>query len=69
MQITVLQCVLQMIHQRQMEHTDLLMVVELRGSNSAAYATSSMRIQVGYPANNEAFDQSHVNFSLQGDLA
>jgi len=28
-----------------------------------------MRIQVGYPANNEAFDQSHVNFSLQGDLA
>ena len=41
----------------------------IRGSNSVVYATGSMRIQVGYPANNEAFDQSHVNFSLQGDLA
>ncbi len=41
----------------------------VRGSNSPGYAAGSMRVQVGYPANNELFDQSHVNISLHGDLA
>lgn len=40
-----------------------------RGANSAGYLTSSLRVQVGYPANANLYDQSHVNIVIQGELA
>jgi hypothetical protein len=35
-----------------------------RGSNSTGYATGSIRFQIGYPANNELFDQTHINIAI-----
>ena len=35
-----------------------------RGSNSTAYTTGSMRFQMGYPANTNLYDQTHINASI-----
>lgn len=38
-----------------------------RGSTAVAYATGSIRVGMGYPANTSFYDQSHVNISIVGD--
>lgn len=35
-----------------------------RGSTSCVYATGSIRVGMGYPANASFYDQSHVNVSV-----
>jgi len=35
-----------------------------RGANSCAYNTSSIRFQIGYPANTTLYDQSNINVSI-----
>ena len=40
-----------------------------RGPNSTGYAVGSMRIQIGYPALADLYDQTHVNLMAYGDLA
>jgi len=40
-----------------------------KGPNSAGYAAGSMRFQIGYPANNDLYDQTHINLTVHGDLA
>lgn len=36
----------------------------VRGTTSCVYATGSMRVAMGYPANASFYDQSHVNVSV-----
>ena len=35
-----------------------------RGANSCAYNTSSIRFQIGYPANATLYDQTNINVSI-----
>jgi len=35
-----------------------------RGANSCAYNTSSIRFQIGYPANTTLYDQTNINVSI-----
>jgi hypothetical protein len=35
-----------------------------RGPNSCVYNTTSMRFQIGYPANDVLYDQTHINVSI-----
>ena len=39
-----------------------------RGANSCAYNTSSIRFQIGYPANTTLYDQTHINVSVFSSL-
>ena len=38
-----------------------------RGSTAVVYATGSMRVGLGYPANYLSYDQTHINISIVGD--
>jgi len=35
-----------------------------RGTNSCVYNTGSMRFQIGYPANDSLYDQTHINVAI-----
>lgn len=35
-----------------------------RGTNSCVYNTTSMRFQIGYVANTDLYDQTHINVSI-----
>ena len=35
-----------------------------RGTNSCVYNTGSMRFQIGYPANQDLYDQTHINVAI-----
>jgi hypothetical protein len=35
-----------------------------RGANSCVYNTSSIRFQIGYPANSDLYDQTNINASI-----
>jgi hypothetical protein len=35
-----------------------------RGPNSCVYNTSSVRFQIGYPANTDLYDQTHINVAI-----
>lgn len=35
-----------------------------RGTNSCVYNTGSMRFQIGFPANQDLYDQTHINVAI-----